>query len=381
MKNLFAIALLWLFWLFAIPSIANQSVLEQTHQLDEQQAALQNRLARIDQLSNAQGRYVLIRDNYFHSDKGVKAMALKWFGNMQTWTTQWYEILAVVENAPDLTSLQLQSNIREHLRVQQQQWLELKSQGDSIRFRTEDGLEQIKKIPAFGDGFIAGYEAHTRFFNEKVKALSEILQASQFAFNVENRELWDALLSETEHAVIRRLEQAVLNYPHLREALRQIEMAFRVEREVEPLVKIINDRYNTVRDHVYGKRVFQAEDAVAALQHDGDAALNAIRSNDIDPVFTSDAEATIQNWMTVGRQLFHNATAPFPRSLLVKQNFFRESSELSAKCKDMNARQTVDCELLRTLLQIPLTEIDGMTTAQLKYFEGQIAKIKRGPLS
>ena len=360
---------------------ASQAALEQTIQLDEQQAKLQNRLERVDQLNNAHGRYVLIRDTYFHSANGVKTQALQWFGESQAWIRQWYEILTIVKNAPDLTSLELQSNLREKLRLQQQQWLKLKNQSETIRFRTEAALEQATKIIQFSESFIPGYEAQIHAFNKKVRALSDTLRASRFAFNADNNALWDALLYRTEQGVLNRLQKAVLSYPHLREALKQVEMNFRVEREVEPLVKKINDRYNEVRDHVYKKRVFHAEEAVATLQREGEEALVAIRATGIEPAYTIDAESTIRTWMTTGRQLFLSATGPFLRSLLVKQNFIRESQEMSGQCKDIVERKRLDCELLRSLLIIPPAEIDRMTSGQLGYFEHQIAHVKRGPLS
>ena len=359
---------------------ADQSTLEEAMRLDEQQAALSDRLNRIDAVGHAHGRYVLLRDTYFAGANGVKEQSTQWFAAAQSWVRAWYELLAMVERSPDLSRVEVQDAVRERLRTQQKNWLALKAQGDKIRARSTDGLVKVDAIPSFDEAYVQGYGAQLTVLNGSVSNLREALKDGSFAFDASARASWDQVTLETERLVILKLKAALLKYPELSAALAKVEQAFRAEREIEPLVKKVNDSYNELRDHLLSGRVFHAEDAVNALERDGNAALQTIRASGLDPELTFHADETIANWIATGKRSFRDVAGPLPRAALVKRYFARESRLLAARCRDVARRKEVDCDLLRSLVVIPAASLDTMTDVQLRYFEEQLGRVQAGPL-
>ncbi|WP_437755724.1 hypothetical protein [Sorangium sp. So ce1389] len=271
--------------------------------------------------------------------------------------------------------------MRDALRTQMDAWSRLKRDAAAIATRAAEGRAALAQIPAISPQMFPGYEAHVAALAAQMQSLSRGLAQVSAGFAPDEHNAWDQLVGETEEVVLNRLRRALLSYPELARALARVEQAFRVEREIKPHVRTVQLRFDELGAELQQQRFFHARAALDALRGEAQVARERIAASGVDGEYTTPATAAVQQMLSAGERLYHDATRSFTPQMMVSTHFRKEVTRLAGQCRDVTERKAVRCGLLRTLVLIPPDEILRMTEPQLEYLEHTIERVNDGPLA
>jgi|GEM_PF-4749370 len=358
------------------------SIDDQNAALNEKQVELAQRLGRLDAVGAMHGRYVLLRDASFAGREGVRGLAEKWHVEADGWVKGWHELLELVRRAPDLPALEAQSKVKDRLLAQQASWAELKRLRSRIRMGYGAMLVHLDGLGALRSDAVPGYESQVAALKENIRSFETSMRNSASYYESSLQSEWDTLVDATDEALITKLKQQLVRYPELRQALARLEEMVRAERVVEPLLQGVRQQYDALGAHIDGRRVFHAEDALAALEASAEVATNGIRGGGFDAETTTPALQTLKNWTSASQRRFRQTFGFFPnRGAAVQDYVLYEAPELARKCRDAALRKELNCDLLRTLVAVPSAKIAAMSNADARYFEFTLERVKGGPLA
>lgn len=360
-----------------------EAALDEASRLDEKQAQLTERLARIEKVGKLHGRLVLLRDTLLLGDSGIATRAARWFDQIGEWVARWHALLQAVEGSSPagLTVLAAQEEVRRLLASQAEEWRRLKEEAVAIELLAAQAAREAERLSTLPEEYVPGYEAQIRALDSHVESLQVALRQAGSGFASRRHEEWDQILPKTEQSVMGRLRRAMLLYPDLERAVARVGEFFQAERDLEPLVDAVEREFSKLESEVMDQRYFHAVRALDRLREVAASSRRSIDALAIDAEFSGPARQRVSAMLEAGEGLFQEATRSFTPGALLGSYAARKVPLLVERCRDAKERMTLNCELLGSLLTIPAESYLDLDLPMLQYLEYQFDQVEAGPLA
>jgi hypothetical protein len=349
--------------------------------LDAKQASLNQRAARIEEVAQAYGRYILVRDTMYYGPTGVRTLAEAFYDQSAAWLGGGAHIAAILAKASDLTDPTIRGTLEGLLADQAKSWAVLTALQDQMAARTAEAQLAAAKVGRFPKGYVPNYDALLGFFDDQVANLSAAIASTAAAYSAANRAAMQELLTDTERAVDLAIKIGLASSPELDAAVARAHDLMRAERVIEPRLEAVTALYNRLSSFVVSSRVFEAEDAATALVAACDQADAEIRAQGLPDAFVQGPLRVIANMKAAGPEQLHDGLGIFSHADAVGDLFTIEGAQLAAKCRDAEQRKQVNCELFKTVFAVPPAAVRAMDDAGLRNVEMLIARVEAGPLA
>lgn len=349
-------------------------------QLNEKQAALLQRLDRVERLNAVYGKLQAVRDRAFTDPANLYQQSIELTDAQLEWIKGWYAVLGLLDSITPANASQVLSDVQTSINSQASSFVAINRQWAAIHNKAANLADSFASIQSLPQNYLAGYEAQILQINDHIGAVAAGLAMSESS--VDNTKLaeWQDASRLTRQAVFAKLKLLALEHSELEKYVNLTSELFKAEDVLSPMQQSSYKTYRAFRDSLLEGRVFETKNNLQALQAKVDESLKAIQSSGLDGKYTTPVVDTLNQWNRSALEQYTKLTA-LGEELQVARFAEKTLRKVATKCKDpdIQIRKTVNCELYRTLVRISRQQIIEMDAPTLEYFENQIVKATKPP--
>lgn len=346
--------------------------------LNKKQAALLQRLDRVEKLNATYGKLQSIRDRAFADPKNLFLQSAKMTDAQLAWIKGWYAVLGMLDSISPANATEILAEVQGTINDQASAFVAITRQWGAIHRQAELLADSFARIEAFPSDYLAGYEPQIAQINEQIATVANSLAKSEASVNPERMAEWQAASRLTRSAVTAKLKLIALEHTELEKYVELTDELFKAEDVLGPLQVRAYKAYREFRDALLQGKVFATKKSLDALENSVNEALATIESSGLDGKYTTPVIDTLNQWQRSAADQYAKFIA-LGEGLQVARYSEKTLRQVAAICRDpdIQVRKTANCELYRTLVRISRQQIVAMDLPTLEFFENQVVKAEQ----
>ncbi|MBI3776891.1 MAG: hypothetical protein HY273_15340 [Gammaproteobacteria bacterium] len=346
--------------------------------MDNEQARLNQLNRRADEVIEAHGRYMLVRDNYFYGTTGINNLSNAWFTDATAWLNAMGLIVQQLStNVASLSTLNGRVTLQTQVSSAYTNYVKLRDSANRVQTKCYEALAEMQNIRRFPGNFITDYGPHTDLLVGEVNKLEASITDIKNSLDAALVANSQYALSKTKEVSDILIKNAALQAPDLQLALADVAKMYLAEQVVTPLRQEIFNLRLQIASLKIKRRTFTANDLLTQMTSKVAAAIVIINQSAM-------ADADKLNAATDLNGLVAQATNDVKYLMAyAKTNVYRfyldTQNQIAPLCQVATYQLQYNCQLLRGLIGLDSTSFTAMTMGDLKLMETSLTEVYSGP--